>query len=110
MFGSAWLTIIDAHGPLPARQDAPIMTQTPFARSARRLAVLLTAGAVGLIGLSLARPPPGLGSAAFAANEQQAPGQTASDAYDLTDVRMLRQVVVYIKDNYVDPDFFEKAL
>lgn len=80
------------------------MTQTPFARSARRLAVLLTAGAVGLIGLSLARPPPGLGTAAFAANEQQASGSRGAGSYDLTDVQMLRQVVVHIKDNYVDPE------
>lgn len=80
------------------------MTQTPLARSVRRLAVLVVAGAVGLVGLSLGGPPPGLAPAALASDARVAArAGERGDGYDLTDVRMLRQVVVYIKDNYVDP-------
>jgi carboxyl-terminal processing protease len=75
------------------------MTQHPLSRFLRGVALLLCAAAVVGLGWSLIGGRPTLVPDASA---------TSSDTkeksnYDLSSLEILRKVVVYIKDNYVDP-------
>jgi carboxyl-terminal processing protease len=81
------------------------MTKHTVSRITRRVALALFAGAVGLLALSLGGRPPTFSPSAQAAPSEvkQAPGAKAKDNYDLASLEIFRKVVVYIKDNYVDP-------
>jgi carboxyl-terminal processing protease len=72
------------------------MTKPLFARIARRLALVVLAGAVALLGQSLGHSPslPPAAAATHAGKGKE---------YDLTSLEIFRKVVVHIKDNYVDP-------
>jgi carboxyl-terminal processing protease len=74
------------------------MTKTFVSRLLRRLSFFVGAGLVGMLAFSLFGRPPALSSSAQAAARSVA----ASD-YDLSSMEVLKRVVVYVKDNYVDP-------
>lgn len=67
----------------------------------RRAFLALTATAVGMVGFSLVDEP--RFSAPAAAQAAEPRGRTPKDGYDLTQLELFRKVVVYVKDNYVDP-------
>ncbi|MFM2153722.1 MAG: hypothetical protein RL199_2157, partial [Pseudomonadota bacterium] len=75
------------------------MTQPFASRLVRRLSFFVGAGLVGMLAFSLFGRPPVLSSAAQAASARPAGG----GEYDLASMEVLRKVVVYVKDNYVDP-------
>lgn len=80
------------------------MTQHTVSRITRRLALVLFAGAVGLLGLSLGGRPPSFAAPAQASPNDARPAvATKGKDYDLSSLEIFRKVVVYIKDNYVDP-------
>lgn len=102
MFGLWTLTIIEEHG-APSAGQRKHMTQTRLVRSLRRLALVAVVGVVGLLGFSLTGEPPHLSPAVAPAAAANSPAATDGSEYDLTSLQMFRQVVVYIKDYYVDP-------
>lgn len=77
------------------------MTQT-----LRRLLLALTAAAVGLVGFSLVGDPPQLPqlSAPASASAAESRSRVKKDGYDLSQMEVFRRVVIYVKDNYVDPE------
>ncbi len=79
------------------------MTQKTLTRFARRLALVLCAGAVALLALSVSHKPLAAPSALADPPLPSATDSKSGAAYDLSSLQVFRQVVVYIKDDYVDP-------
>jgi len=75
------------------------MTKTPLAR---RFLLFVAVAAVAYLGASLFQGPPQLGPVARAVPPDAARASKDKD-YDLTQLEVLRKVVVKIKDDYVDP-------
>jgi len=74
----------------------------PFVpRLLRSLAIAIGAGLVGLLASSIVGRTPTLSPSALAASAVR--GTAGAEDYDLASLEVLRKVVVYVKDNYVDP-------
>jgi carboxyl-terminal processing protease len=79
------------------------MTQPRISRTLRRVSLGLFAAAVGAVGLGLFGPAPQLARRAQAAASAVGHAPKGGKDYDLSQLEIFRKVVVYIKDNYVDP-------
>jgi len=76
------------------------MSSHRAARFFRRLALLVASALVGLMAASILNEPPALAPSAQAApSSVRAP----NPGYDLTSLEVMRQVVLYIHDQYVEP-------
>jgi carboxyl-terminal processing protease len=78
------------------------MTNHSLTRFARRVALFFFVAAAALLVASLFGKPPQLASSAQAATADSH-SKGSKDNFDLSQLETLRKVIVFIKDNYVDP-------